>query len=397
MIAQTVVCLSARWPAALVAVSRSVTDSDAWFRGWGVFFDELRLQEKPRKGGCDNTSNIMFDTVPTPLLRSIAQHWVDKALLSVTSARLAEVYTPVHANASNKMCDTSHQPLSSSVSPLASSAELELLLATWSAHMFLSVLHAPHQTSVDPSSNSLGGRKCPVPATVSEALAACLERDIIPVLSYLTAFGRSPAVTAVSHQHHHLTSPMRALRHALVLLLTSFVATWCEGPQNETAPCRSAIRLTKQEHSLALELCRSIAALGGLERTAEGVVREKCRGDASGEAPTCDTGADTEGLRTTSLDALTGAQLTLAQAALSEMLNPDDCSGGSAASNPFHLVDSEANDGPLWRACEAWMGGAAPPSSPFAGITKAHKKEELSGDILERMNSQLNAIARRAL
>ncbi|CAG9576454.1 conserved hypothetical protein [Leishmania major strain Friedlin] len=393
MIVRTAARLSARWPAALLAASRGLPSSGAWMPRWSAFFNELQLQEESHRGGTDKASNTRFDAVPAPLLRSIAQHWVDEALLEVASARLAEVYPPAHANGLKGVCEAAVTP----------SEGLESLLATWSAHMLLSVLHAPRQASIAAPLHKVQSCAYAAPDTVSAVLADCLGKDIAPVLRYLTAFATPPVSKPTSHQSHHLAASTRVLRHALVLLLYSFVTTWRGAPPRETPPPPGAIALTREERALALELCRCVAALNESDTGSESIATGERRGDTSAQAHSRDARAEATGSHVTSLEAVTGAQFALVRDALADMLAPDHHSDGSAASTPVRARDSVAGNGPLWRACEAWIAGAvgtavgasvAPPSSPFAGITGVRMKEEEAVDLLERVNDQLNQIAR---
>ncbi|CBZ27953.1 conserved hypothetical protein [Leishmania mexicana MHOM/GT/2001/U1103] len=393
MIVRTASRLSARWPAALLEASRVLPSSGAWVSCWSAFFNELQLQEESHRGGTDEAGNAKFDVVPAPLLRSIAQHWVDEALLAVVSVRLAEVYSPARASALKGVCETAVIP----------SGGLESLLATWSAHMLLSVLHAPRQASIAPSSHKIQSCRYAASDTVSAALADCLEKDVAPVLRYLTAFGAPPVSKPTSHQRHHVAASTRALRHALVLLLSSFVTTWREAPSRETPPPPGATTLTGEERALALEFCRCIAALTENNTGLVSSVTGECPGDASAHAHSRDARAEATGSHVTSLEAVTGAQFALVKDALADMLAPDHHSDGSAASTPVRARDSAVGNGPLWRACEAWIAGAvgtavgvsaASSPSPFAGITDARRKDEETVDLLERVNDQLNQIAR---
>ncbi|KAG5476157.1 hypothetical protein LSCM4_05116 [Leishmania orientalis] len=391
MIARTLSRLCARWPAALVAATGCLPASDVGVPAWNAFFDALQLQEESHGRETGTSGYMRFDAVPAPLLRSIAQQWTDNALLAVTSARLAEVCPPAHASALRGACEAAESPLSSSSPPDG----LELLLATWSAHMLLSGLHASHQASFAVSPHMIRSYSYTAPDTVSAVLADCLKKDVVPVLRYLTEFATPPASTLVSQQPHCLPSSTRALRHALVLLLSSFVATWREAPSSKAqSPPRSMI-LSKQERALALELRRCIDACGGSRTTAESIVGRERRGDASAQAHSRDAGGKATRLRVTSLEATTEAQLALVQAALADMMDPDD---SSVASTNVDTKDPETGDGPLWRACEAWITGAGPsaPSSPFAGITQTGEKESETVDVLQRVNSQLSQIARRS-
>ncbi|AIN99244.1 hypothetical protein LPMP_261310 [Leishmania panamensis] len=430
MMLRTHARLPARWPTALARASRSSPASDAWVPSWNAFFDELQLQEDLDRGGADKASNARSGALPAPLLRSIAQHWVDQTLLTVASARLAEVYPPARANILRGVCEAAESPLSSLSSPVAPLGGLELLLATWSAHMLLAVLHTPHQASAAASSHRIQSCRYTAPGTVSTALADCLEKDVAPVLHYLTTFATPPIPTPVIHHHHHhrLCAPTHALRHALVLLLASFVTTWGEAPHNKTPSSTRVSTLTRQERALALELCRCIAAFNGDDTAVESILRREHRGDLSAQAHSRGARAEATGLPTTSLEAVTEAQFALVKAALSDMLTPEDHSDGSVASTPVHARDAEAGNGPLWKACKVWIAdaldqqkqqqqqhrassdtkprvprsafvtaagaGAVSPSSPFAGITGVHREEEEAVDVLDRVNDQLNQVAR---
>ncbi|KAG5502179.1 hypothetical protein GH5_05131 [Leishmania sp. Ghana 2012 LV757] len=395
MIARTLSRLCARWPAALVAATSCLSASDVWVPAWNAFFNALKLQEGSHGHETGTSGYMCFDAVPAPLLRSIAQQWTDNALLAVTSARLAEVCPTAHASALRGVCEAVESPLSSSSPPVTPPDGLELLLATWSAHMLLSGLHASHQAPFAVSSHMIRSYSYTAPDTVSAVLADCLKKDVAPVLRYLTEFATPPASTLVSQQPHCLPSSTRALRHALVLLLSSFVATWREAPSSKAqSPPRSMI-LSKQEHALALELRQCIDACGGSHTTAENIVGGERRGDASAQAQSRDARGKAARLRVTSLEAATEAQLALVQAALADMMDPDD---SSAASTNVDTKDPETGDGPLWRACEAWITGTGPsaPSSPFAGITQTGERESETVDVLQRVNSQLSQIARRS-
>ncbi|CAJ1989719.1 hypothetical protein conserved [Leishmania donovani] len=392
IVVRTAARLSARWPAALLAASRGLPSSGAWVPCWSAFFNELQLQEESPRGSTDKAGNTKFDAVPAPLLRSIAQHWVDETLLAVASARLAEVYPPAHASVLKGVCEATVTP----------SEGLESLLATWSAHMLLSVLHTPRQPSIAAPSHKVQSCAYGAPDTVSAALAECLEKDVAPVLRYLTTFATPPVSKPTSHQRHHLAASTRVLRHALVLLLYSFVTTWRGAPPRESPPTPGVITLTGEERALALEICRCVAALNESGTGSESIVTGEGRGNASAQAHSRAARAEATGSHVTSLEAVTGAQVALVKDALAGMLAPDHHSDGSAASTPVHARDSAAGNGPLWRACKAWIAGAvgtavgasaAPPSSPFAGITEARRKEEEAVD-LERVNDQLNQIAR---
>ncbi|KAG5476434.1 hypothetical protein LSCM1_04139 [Leishmania martiniquensis] len=393
MVARTLSRFYAQWPAALVAVNASSPASDAWIPNWNAFFDGLQLQEESRRGETDASSYTRFGAVPAPLLRSIAQHWVDKALLAVTSARLAEVCRPAHATASRGVCEAAEPPLASASSPVMPSKELELLLATWSAHMLLSVLHTLQEAPAAAPSHMIRSHACAAPNTVSAALAECLKKDVVPVLRYLAEFAAPPVSALVSQPHHRLHTSTRALRHALALLLFSFVATWREAASpNVQSPSREKT-LSREERALALELCRCIAACSGSDAEAERTLGGEHHGDAGAQAHSCYACGEAMGLCASPFESVTEAQLALVQAALTGMLTPDD---GSAASTNAHTRDSEAGDGPLWRAFEAWItgAGAAASSSPFAGITETPTKGAEAVDVLQRVNSQLNQIAR---
>ncbi|KAG5476710.1 hypothetical protein CUR178_03883 [Leishmania enriettii] len=394
MIARTLSRLCARWPAALVAATGCLSASDMGIPTWNAFFDALQLPEESHGRETATSGYMRFDAVPAPLLRSIAQRWADNALLAVTGARLAEVCPPAHGSALRGACEAAESPLSSS-SPLVTPPDgLELLLATWSAHMLLSGLHASHQAQFTVSSHVVRSYSYTGPDTVSAVLADCLKKDVAPVLRYLTEFATPPASTLVSQQSDCLPSSTRALRHALVLLLSSFVATWREAPSSKAqSPPRSMI-LSKQEHALALELRRCIDACGGSHTTAESIVGGERRGDASAQAHSRDARVKATRLRVTSLEAATEAQLALVQAALADTTDTDD---SSAASTNVDTKDAETGDGPLWRVCEAWITGAGPSaSSPFASITQTGEKESETVDVLQRVNSQLSQIALRS-
>lgn len=349
MLTRTVARHGPLWPDALAAATRVAPGTSS--AQWDRFFARLQLSpdrghDKDAAAAASTVSETRFDSVPAPLLRSIAQNWVDAWVLIATSNRLAQVYPPARA---------ALPPTSSSSSPLPSAAgEAELLLASWSAHMLLASLHERQHLGCSPA--AVPNSTTPSVPHVSKALAECLRVDVGPVLGYLTSHGATSA------------SPARVLQRALVLLLASFVSAWrLPATRDVPQPPVSSAELT-----LAQELCQCIEAL---------------RGHVSGGTGTADT-------RRSDFTATSEAYYAVVRATLAEVTSHGADGGvrpaAREATSNGNGSDSEAS---LWEASQACIAEHRATASPFLGITGVPRIPEESPALLDHVSRQLSTIA----
>ncbi|KAK7194399.1 hypothetical protein NESM_000356100 [Novymonas esmeraldas] len=353
-------CGAARWEAALAAaiadppahlreLNSAAASRSTWAPRWASFFAQLQLPSEAThspKRSSPLPHTRRFDLVPPPLLRSMAQHWMDAAVLAETRTRLAQVCPAAHTTP-----PTETGGAASSSPPPA--AMMEPLVATWTAHVLLAAI----QPSPTAAASTVGvvvseQRGCGNGRRISAVLAECVMRDVAPVLNFLCHFAGAPP-------------PVRTVRCALMLLLCSCVDAW--------GGSAASTDLSAPERALAVELCCSIDALRDDHDTLAVLSDEH-------ESPSrAALEAQVAGVR---------ASLAVGASATGESATEADESGGQ-----------------LLKFCTAWVasGGRSqsPPPSLFAGVDEeVHRRsgsgagvEDVDPDVLDRVNGQLNNIA----
>jgi hypothetical protein len=388
--------------------------SPLWVVTWLKYFHGL--QQNP-SGPLQHS----FDLVPTPLLKSMRQQWIDQTLHRVVLSRLAEVYPPARISLDSA---------SSAVNIPDESVEssFEELLALWSAHFLLALLQKKtplHGADCTPAHHdaTLSFKK------VDAVLAEGLHAEVLPVVSYLVHYSRF-------RSDNVCLSMLHVLQRALVLVLHSFWFAW-QGTgkhgviQHDVAPSPSeSLWLSSAEAALAQELClclhlikRAVNETGhGREVSSASIAAGAASVPFTNSHPSHRTdnspaSSDVAAGRSTGEvdDGTTPWESVWALRRETDALSKELCN----AILPLHHAKNEggrAAEGMLLKACQACVNTLAdqasmPPrslldnadigtrpqrtSAPslFVGITGVEAPEDTPDDVVARINTALNQVA----